>query len=139
MLKLAYDLARDGRTLEAARECARQFAETQSMIAGVEGMDFFVLAGNGAEALALGKTLEEDLRHFFCRVEFFRALALWDGGQKGEARAALQRAWGFGYDNIERFKMEWGKRVDAAEIERLLMGRRNAESRSLSGREADPQ
>lgn len=138
MLKTAYELSQAGKPLEAARECARQFTETQNMIAGVEGMDFFVLAGQHESALELGETLERRLRFFFCRVEFFRSLALWDAGRQEEARLALRNAWVFGYNNVERFKLEWSKRVNAAELERLLMEGRNAEPRSFSGRGTDP-
>jgi len=120
MLKRAYELAQAGDPMGAAKECEAEYRRDQSLVSAVEGVDFFVVSGAWEEALRFADLVDERLKFFRARVAFFRSLALWDAGRARDAESCLSQAWDLGYDNLERFRMEWGKRVGTEELERLL-------------------
>lgn len=124
MLKIAYELAQKGDFLGAAQDCEYQFQCNPSMIAAVEGVDFYVLAGAPEEARRFANSVDERLREFCARLEFFRSLALWDQGERGEAHSALAKAMALGFGNVERFRMEWLKRLPQESVEALLLSSR---------------
>jgi hypothetical protein len=124
VLKRAYELAQKGDFLGAAKDCELQFQCAPNLVAAVEGVDFYVLAGAPAEALRFVKSVDERVRAFSARLEFFRSLAHWDQGAQGDARSALAKATALGYDNDERFRMEWSKRLSKEDVEALLVSLR---------------
>jgi hypothetical protein len=121
VIRKAYELAQAGDLLGAAKECELQYKCLPNPVYAVEGIDFYVLAGAPDEALRFANLVERRTDFYRARVEFFRSLALWDEGHNDQAYSALARSISLGYENDERFKLEWGKRIPAEEVARLLI------------------
>ncbi len=120
MLKRAYELSNAGDLIGAARECESEHLRDQSLVTGVEGIDFYVLAGAPDEALRFAEPVRKRINEFLARIEFFRSLALWDVGNQTQSREALQASLRLGYQNQDRIRMEWLKRVDETTLAGLL-------------------
>jgi len=121
VLEKAYEFARAGDFLGAARDCELQYRLVPSMVSAVEGVDFYVLARAPEEALRFAQSVDDRSSLFAARLEFFRALAHWDLGREGEARGCLARALELGYDNDARLVMEWSKRLSKDDLDSLMV------------------